>query len=141
MGKNADPPQAGHVRPDMDRIQTLLGGVHRKDLGKHHGRPIKQHLFQRIFHQDLAHAPKGLGAKILCRVGILGEIEGIMPLDVERQCFHRLQIGQVMNLLQKQCSQHRVQLLGRPPGPLGEKGHHLPNRQRLEQMLPKQGSP
>ena len=87
------------------------------------------------------HVVERLGADVGGLVGLVGDVERIMPLLAEGHLLDGLLVGQVVSLLQKHRAHDRIKLLGRPAEVLLEKGHQLFNGQDGKDMLPEQPGP
>ena len=57
------------------------------------------------------------GAHVFGRVGFFEYVQRVVPLNVEGQLIHGLQVGQVMGLLKDQNPDNRIKVFGRPSKP------------------------
>jgi hypothetical protein len=131
----------GHVGEDVNRIQPLLGGGEVKEPFQRVGDIIKERLLQAQPPDDIPHDPEGAGGNIGAAVRRVGDVQRLMPNDVEGKLTNRLFVGQVLNMQQKDDAEHGVQLFGSTPFEIIVVGKQLLRRQLVEYLLPKQMRP
>ncbi len=141
LGKNADPSQSPHVGTDVHGIDPLLGGLHPEYLRQDLRRGMKKLSIQTAFRNPMPERPEGLGAQILRLVRLAGNVQGIVPLEIERKLGDRLLVRQIVHLLEDQRPKGGIDLLGRTAETLRVAGGNLPNGQLGKDMLPEQTGP
>ena len=125
----------------MHRVDALLVGVHSEEDGQLLAGARNQQRLQVVLDHQLARGPKCLGAHVLGRIGLLGDVERIMPLQVEAKLCHRLLIGEVHGLLQQQGSEHGVELFAGPAHRAAKRRAELLNGQFFQDLAPEQPRP
>ena len=79
----------------MHRIDTLLIGIDVEYRSNLLGAGMKQNGIKSIFNGNAAHGPQGFGANVLGRIGLFGNVQRIMHLDIEGKLFDALFVIQV----------------------------------------------
>jgi hypothetical protein len=97
----------------VNRVETLKAEVGIKNLPQMIRHPFKYGLVEVVFAHDVADAPDALRARISVFVGIAGDVQGIMPLDIERELVDGLFIGEIVHLLENHGTHHGDQFIGR----------------------------
>jgi len=60
----------------------------------------------------MAHVPKRFFRNVGALIGIVANVQGVMPFEVESKLFDRLFVREVETLLQEHQPQHRVEFFG-----------------------------
>ena len=72
----------------MNRVQPLLVGIDLEVLRQPLRVGAENNVFKVMLGNNVATAPQGFGADIFGAVGLFGNVQGIMPLDVEGELLH-----------------------------------------------------
>ena len=99
--ENADTAELAHIGLDMDRIDALVRGVDTEYRSQFVGDGIEHDLVKVTVDHHLTHGVQCLLANVFYVVALFGDVERIMPLNIECQLFDGGLVGQVHGLLEK----------------------------------------
>jgi hypothetical protein len=60
----------------------------------------------------VTHGPERFMTDVGGRIGDVGDIEGIVPLDIKTKLFDSLVVGEIMHLLENHQAHHGIEFLG-----------------------------
>jgi hypothetical protein len=126
---------------DVHRIDALQPGIELEQLGQLYGDRIENIRIDTKGHRIQAHAPQGFLADVFGLVAWLVKVEGVVPLDVEKKLLDDLAVGQIMELLQDESPQYRIQILCGTALIAGESQCQLVHRQQVENIRLKIAGP
>ena len=102
-----------HVGKNVHRVEALQGGIDCKHLGKTIAYGFEDRIVESVLSHDGPHRPDTLLADIGLGVCVIGNIQGIMPLDIEGKLLDCLLVGEIMHMLENHGTHHGHQLVGR----------------------------
>ena len=112
---------------DADVLDELIGQRAEESLIK----PGIQRFLAIVTHRSLAKVG----------IGLLPDIQRVMPSDVQRDGFSRLPIREVMELLKNQRSERDLKILCRASEVIAERFRQITDRQVSQQSVPKTPGP
>ena len=102
---------------------------------------FKQECIQFVVRHDPAHAPERPGTHVRGIVGLVGYVEGIVPLLVECRMGYGLLVGEIHHLLDDQYPEDRIEFFRRSPEAFREERGEFVHGQLTQDMFTEEAGP
>ena len=111
--KDTDATEMPHVGKNVHRVDALQRGIDCKHFSQTIAYGFEDCIVKSVLRHDGPHRPDTLLADIGLSVCVIGNIQGIMPLDIEGKLLDCLLVGEIMHVLENHSTHHGHQFVGR----------------------------